>query len=691
MFRVTLTRVAGTCDLLGALKFLSLIVYAALCAALCGCGGESLDGSSSAAGTAPLPVTPPVLEAIHPSSAPSHLAFVLSLSGGPFERSDRVLVAGSEVASSLLAADSLTAMVPELARGSYQVRVERGEARSEALMLEIRNSKPTIAPLGKRVVGEDEWLEFKVEVSDGDGDALRVFASGLPPGAEWDEATLSFRFRPDFIQGGDSYEVMLTASDGTDEATHTFVIEISDTIAPPMPKSVSQSEVSTAWRIQLSQVTDDYLDSPGYAGRSFTARIVVPKKATAQNKYPVRVYLHSLGGAPYPYGNGDQFRIYPHDPMTSYWWGYAATLPGAKPSSGLVHNYTQRRVLHLLEYVLRNYPGADPERVYVVGASMGGAGAAALGVRYARHFAMVSATVGQMVPRNHRPSRIDQLSQLWGDPEDNLEDGFGEIAWDHGDVAAALDGDRESQQQFLFTRHGKDDSTIHFGAVSIASPLTGLSYYETLQDSAIGHYAVWDEGGHSSADPVLGSQWWGGHSFIVDEESYLRRNLPFIAFTTSSANDDPGDGTGNGKQSWSATAGYAGKYTVPGDTGWKGALAGVIGRYLRWDARAIVDDIDQLLIPLRAVVEPNATPAATGYPAKGDGYPGDVPILADATLRRAQRFLCLPGELIRYRFGALSGEVVADERGVVTVPQLPFTQRYTTLELSRATTDGAAK
>jgi S-formylglutathione hydrolase FrmB len=64
--------------------------------------------------------------------------------------------------------------------------------------------------------------------------------------------------------------------------------------------------------------------------------------------------------------------------------------------------------------VKATYPAADPERTYLDGVSMGGAGAMTLGLLHARHFCHVRASFGQAIPRNHRPARLAQLAGLWG-------------------------------------------------------------------------------------------------------------------------------------------------------------------------------------------------------------------------------------------------------------------------------------
>jgi hypothetical protein len=647
------------------------------------------DDTSETIGTAPTPnPQAPRLNSVDPSAHAGAEAFEFTVLGVGFVEGDALEIDGAGVATNFVDSQTLTGSAPALQRGARNVRVRRGEAFSNSLTIAIDNSAPTVVDPGLQRVAEDELLELNLEITDFDEDPVRVFATGLPPGATFDEANLILRFTPDFIQGGDRHDVTITATDvsigeGALSSTLSFAIEVEDTIAPPAPQIVNQNQLSDHTRITLSQSTDRYLDSDGYAGRTFDARITVPNDADANNRYPVRVLLHGFGGAPFTGGSADQVRIYPHDPSNSYWWGYSDQLPGGQPTSGTVPNYTQRRVLHLVEWVLRNYPGADPERVYLIGGSMGGAGAKALGLLYAHHFAFVYAAWSQTVPRNHRPARLATLSALWGTPGDNLPDVSGMGNWDRGDITRLLRDNPGARQQFIFAKHSKDDATIHFGAAVVASDLTQLSFYRALEQEHIGHYAVWDEGGHFFSDPVLGPGWWdNGFEPMLDPTSYLQRNLAFVAFSRSSLNRDPGDGS-NGMQSWDASAGYAGSVGVAGDTGWNGELAGALNRQLRWDASAIVDELDRFEIPIWALDGMGGDPPAAGYPTTGDQLDGSLPVTVDGTVRRAQRFICLPGETIRWTLGADSGVVEANADGSVTVPALSLSATPTTLRLER--------
>jgi len=631
-------------------------------------------------------VAAPHIDAISPTTQAGGQAFTLTVNGSGLGGGAEILLADTPLKTDPISSTQLKAAVAPQKRGALAVTVRRGIATSNAVTLTITNTPPTIAAVGDQSVDEDKALLVKLQVTDLDGDTPRVFVSGQPPGAAFDEVKRELRFTPDFIQGGQSWTVDVTATDGAASAAAQFTITAKDTIKPPTPTVVESTPYGDHTRLKLAQTTDSYLDSPGYAGRSLEARVVVPKAASASNRFPVRIELHGFTGWPSTGGSGAEFAIHPHDPMDTYWWGYSDQLPAGAPTKGTVPNYTQRRVLHLLEWVLKTYPGADPDRTYVTGGSMGGAGAKTLGLLYARHFCYIEATIGQAIPRNHRPLRITQLSTLWGAPALNLPDGMTSTGiWDRMDLTATVRDLPEAREQFAFTKHSKDDTLIHFGAVVMKSPLTNVCFYDALRDNHIGHYVVWDEGGHGSNDPVLGAFWsdWGWNR-ITDATTFLRRDLAFPAFAHSAADQDPGDGSGNGKQTWDENEGYAGLVETPRDTGWNGDIAGARNRFLRWDSTQIVDTEQHFEIPLE-VLDGNGQPAPKpGYPSIGNKLDATVPVLVDVSLRRTQKFKCLPGSKVTWTFGAASGTATADTQGVITIPQLPLTTTWTKLAVDQS-------
>ena len=470
----------------------------------------------------PAATLPLTLSAIAPASVVGGSEFELTARGDRFAAGDVVTVDGQPLATSFISAAELHARLPAQRRGHPVIAVQRGEQRSAALTLDVRNTPPRLHNPGPQTVAEETTLRLTLSADDFDGDRVRLFVRDLPPGATFHPATGVVEFTPDFIQGGERFLLKATVDDGTERVSELIPIAVTDTIHPPDPVISKVETFATFKRLTITQTTDSYLDSPGYAGRSFTAYVMVPLALAPAHPLPARISLHGFDGAPWQQGWEGELRIAPADPANTYWWGYSDTLPGAA-AGGTVPEYTLRRVLHLLSFALRTMPGIDRERIYVEGASMGGAGAATLGLLYARHFCAVQATIAQAIPRNHRPSRVAQLAPLWGNPPakgsvSDLQKGV----WDRADLTRVLHDVEEARNQFIFFKHGKDDTTIHFGAVVIKSPLTDRTLYQALALEHVGHFVVWDEGGHGIVDPVLNDQWWErGWNPVFDDTSSL--------------------------------------------------------------------------------------------------------------------------------------------------------------------------
>jgi hypothetical protein len=646
------------------------------------------------------PCGAPWISSISPTLATANMPVTLTIDGSGFGQGNSVTLNGAIVTSTVYSSTLLVAALPAQVAGVQEIKIHCDALTSDPAWITFQegllpdagaNEAGSEAPdmgggpaallnPGDQSINEDQLLSVNLVVSGFDSSTLRIFLDGLPPGASFNEVQKSISFKPDFIQGGRSWTIAVKATDGQNSKEVSFSITVNDTIQPPWPTISSQSSHSGHTRLLLSQVSDAYLDSAGQAGRAYSARVAVPTSASANNKKPVRIYLHGLGASPINSGSSSEFRIYPHDPDNTYWWGYSENLPQGSATSGVVPNYTQRRALHLLEWVLKNYPGADGERVWTDGSSMGGAGGKTLGLLNARHFSYARGVYGQAIPRNHRSSRVSQLSGHWGTPELNLSSPNGMGVWDYMDLTRALENDADARNLFVQTKHGKDDGTIHFGAMVIASALTGSSFYQALQNQHTGHFVVWDEGGHGSSDPVMGKNWWGDWNPVND----LRRNAPFVAFSDGLADDNPGDGQGNGKQNWSSTAGYAGTVSVSGDTGWNGDVAGTRNRYLRWSLEEIVDTQQTFTVPLRVDAQSGSGPPKAGYPPKDGPYLGSIPVIVNVTPRRVQLFKCLPGETIYWSFATQSGQAVANQWGEITITQLAVTESWQTLELVRA-------
>ena len=502
--------------------------------------------------------------------------------------------------------------------------------------------------------------------------SARIFVSGMPPGMHWDEVARRFDFRPDFIQGGKSWQVTMEAVDGAESETQIFIVTVNNTIQPPWPTFVSSEDLYGVTKLKMKQVTDDFLDSPGYAGREFTANLAIPTRASATNLLPVRIGLHGFGGSPGTVGRENYFGIAPHDANNTWWTGYNEWLPDGDRTNGSNPNYTQRRVMHLLSYLLENCPGlpaevgacpgADPDRVVVSGQSMGGTGSLFLAINYGRHFTEILPRIGGTTPHFLSPGQQAGLSSYWGSKEVGLPgNDKGTNIWDLYDASRAALNNKDFRNLHFSTISGKNDPVISFDAMVRESPVTGISFLSALQQEGVGHLSAWDQRAHTGQDSPLSADWW--NELALDATSFLRRDLAFPAFSNGSADDDAGKPNGAG--------------------GYTGTLRGTINRYLRWDSPNIIDTRDQLSIPVKVDIDTTGTPPDPGYPPKGNYYYGQLPITADVTVRRIQQFQMLPGEAINWRYNGKAGTVSANDDGSVTVRNLEMTTSFTPLVFTR--------
>ena len=228
------------------------------------CLGLGCSGCERSAGQGPIPDAsgPPELTALSPEQHQGGEAFTLSVFGRGLSADDVVRVDDQAVNTNVLSEMEARAVVPAMSRGWYDVTVARGGAASNSLSLEITNTAPVIVAPGSQVLAEEQNWELVLEVADLDGDELRVLMHGLPPGAHWDEPARTLRFRPDFIQGGQSWEVSVEVSDGLEQVETSFDIEVTEEITPDPPDVVSQQNYEDHMRLELEQTTDPDLAEP---------------------------------------------------------------------------------------------------------------------------------------------------------------------------------------------------------------------------------------------------------------------------------------------------------------------------------------------------------------------------------------------------------------------------------------------
>lgn len=103
--------------------------------------------------------------------------------------------------------------------GSYSVTFSVTDNQSapvsETITITVTNVNraPVLDPIGNKTIEEGKELRFTVSASDPDNDSLTYFASGLPSGANFSQATRTFSFRPGPEQSGD-YRLRFEVLDG---------------------------------------------------------------------------------------------------------------------------------------------------------------------------------------------------------------------------------------------------------------------------------------------------------------------------------------------------------------------------------------------------------------------------------------------------------------------------------------------
>jgi hypothetical protein len=426
-------------------------------------------------------------------------------------------------------------------------------------------------------------------------------------------------------------------------------VEVADTIQQPsLVVGESVRRDGFEYRTYYSAGPDGQVDE------RYPVLVSIPDTGVS---LPVELFLHGFYGEPRFSIEPEHVTIMPSDPDNTYWWGERVG-NAAEPT-------TQWRVVDALTELLVEIPQADADRVVISGASMGGAGAAAIGFTYPELFAGILATDGQAVPRNHRPRRIAQLTTLWG-PPGPVDPANPVAGWDTTDLTWLLQEHDAAREIPVFTRYGRDDTIIHFGALVDPSPLTGNSWLTSMQGMRVPWVLGWDEGGHVAVSDGLERDWWtAGWNPLTDPMSYVDRTIPAIGSRAARRDGNPGDGTGNGRRVRDENSAYAGDPAVPGDDGWAGDTQGIIGGWVSWDTAAIVERPEtlQLRVRLASIVDVAHE-------------------TVDIVVRRTRIFRPGPGDAVTWSLGgANSGLAELSEDGAITLVGLPLSHDWQVLEL----------
>jgi hypothetical protein len=320
-------------------------------------------------------------------------------------------------------------------------------------------------------------------------------------------------------------------------------------------------------------------------------------------------------------------------PFWTGWYGYHESLGTLKSfRQGVVRPYTQRRMFAFIDWAVQAFDG-DPKRISAVG----GTEALYLGVKHGGKFAYVLTNAPDPDPKvtpasvriqgyRRRPPR-PQREAVWGKVEWDLPGESGKGIWEEFDLI-----------RYVAEDPGRELAFLSMGPAMLSAPWTNqVKFMKTLWRTKQGFTARF--------------YWGGGRHLPIPEGKVGTReafdfalDIPYLALRNNS-ND-----RGLTSRQWTtATPAYGGGGRIADGRRWLADFVDEAGRF-------------EITIHGRGRVT---------YAGGGS---------SDVTPRRTRRFKPKPGERFRWenvpigrgRTKPQSGEVVADENGLVTVPQVSF-------------------
>ncbi len=473
---------------------------------------------------------------------------------------------------------------------------------------------------------------------------------------------------------GTGYYAVTTVADGVENQSDfgpgNTVGPVAEAVALPQPVRIQQN--ANGWQVYLQ-----YMDlrnwnptfhapnplngyygltstSPGVPGAlqyAYDYALYVPDAAHCGGELPASlpllVNLHAWGGNTYgPFtgaaGPWCAYILAPVDQSETWWFGFARDKDyrqGGQPTAGdVIVNYTEQRLLQMIDFVLRQPPGppTDANRVYVSGFSMGGGGALALAMRYPQVFAAANAS--KPVTDHRTAGWTFSTIPRWGDIAANLPV-----------VVAAPNGWADALQPYAGVGIWDWQNLIRDLTVRGHAPMTPLGLDFGINDTAV----PWSAQGEPFFVPLDASrQSWGA---IVGEDGHtwgayrglppnLRldsANVPFAGLQVVRNESTPGFSQASADPSLPPSAIGRFHHTLLWSATW-----------LPWDG-APLDTSHQWQVSLCAV--------ATDATACGGGETQQVTV----TPRRLQHFAPVAGAAYTWENWSISVGAVA-ARGVIT-------------------------
>lgn len=327
-------------------------------------------------------------------------------------------------------------------------------------------------------------------------------------------------------QAGDSGQAWYAVTEIVGGVEDTDIVTNVNTLGVPVAEAVQPARAvlvrsRNGGRGRLyTQFMDVANWNPTLSGYAYNYAVGLPDGFDPATPYPVKIELHAYGER---YRNVDEaeydwpaIHVLPDDPggvgtSHTWWYGFARDhdyrAAGTTPTAGPVVNFTEQRVLAIVDDLVRD-PGitVDTSRTHVWGHSMGASGSLSLGVRYGDVFAAIYGSQ-PMTDYRSSPTFIEEFERLWGTRAANLPilnagphsqaiARYGQGGdrpsgvWDWMDHGAQLVRRRGERFAFLAFGHGKADTTIDWatqGRPFIASLDAARAAFSSLALAGYGH------------------------------------------------------------------------------------------------------------------------------------------------------------------------------------------------------------
>jgi hypothetical protein len=198
------------------------------------------------------------------------------------------------------------------------------------------------------------------------------------------------------------------------------------------------------------------------------------------------------------------------------------------PTTGLLYNYTARKVAYIVDWALRNLP-VDSTRTYMTGYSMGAMGTVLNSIALRQKIAAIFVFGAEF---NMSVFEDGWMDPFWGTRQSNLMTNEGLRRDDRLNMNYMLSANRLNSLPIIFTFSGKNDVNTGWAEK--------LVFYDTMNACRHGGYHFWNMTDHFE---LFDNYPWSGAFPNFSFFTRYRTNLSYPAFSNCSVNKTPGNGT----------------------------------------------------------------------------------------------------------------------------------------------------